>query len=50
LTLKAKTEFRVKKVEVQKWEAIDRIKIHYDDNTEWYVTNILIYKIKEEGR
>ena len=33
--LKSKTEFRVSKVEVKKYEVIDQIKIHYDDDTEW---------------
>ena len=33
--LKEKTEFRVTKVTVKKWEVIDQIKIHFDDDTEW---------------
>ena len=33
--LKSKPEFRVSKIEVKKYEVIDQIKIHYDDDTEW---------------
>jgi len=47
LTLKTKAEFRIKKVEVQKWEAIDQIKFHYDDNTEWYVINCPVHVFYE---
>ena len=32
---KEETSFRIKKIEVKKYEAIDQIKITYDDNTEW---------------